>query len=136
MNIKLGGRIIVLTTTLLLTVTPLASADTPNRSLRDSQIFPYLLDNPHQNSVVRVRCLPKFRQERDRKRSLIRDTLLTPAAEDNQTITIEIEGNCRRFRILPEDYHYFDEPVEHHESGDTWLTRKGSGWHWLLRNQR
>ncbi|MBD2364304.1 hypothetical protein H6G36_24515 [Anabaena minutissima FACHB-250] len=144
MNTRLRGGIIALTTTLLLSVTPLVSAETPSRSIRNSQILPYLLDNPHDSSLVRVRCIPKFRQGENRKRSIIRDSLLNSNSQRHDTVTIEIEGNCRNVRIrVQEDSNYSDYPVEspdvddnYPDVEDSWLTREGSGWHWLLRNQR
>ncbi|HIK05881.1 MAG TPA: hypothetical protein IGS40_14395 [Trichormus sp. M33_DOE_039] len=144
MNIKLGGGIIALSTTLFLSVAPLVSAETPSRSIRDSQILPYLLDHPRDNSLVRVRCVPKFRQEQESKRRIIRDSLLNSDLERNDTVTIEIEGNCRNVRIrVQDDSNYSNYPVyspylddNHPDFGDRWLTREGSGWHWLLRNQR
>ncbi|WP_414577314.1 hypothetical protein [Anabaena sp. CCY 9402-a] len=144
MNTRLRGGIIALTTTLLLSVTPLVSAETPSRSIRNSQILPYLLDNPRDSSLVRVRCVPKFRQGENRKRSIIRDSLLNSNSQRHDTVTIEIEGNCRNVRVrVQEDSNYSDYQVEspdvddnYPDVEDSWLTREGSGWHWLLRNQR
>ncbi|UKO97620.1 hypothetical protein [Nostoc sp. UHCC 0870] len=144
MKTRLGGGIIALTTTLLLTITPLVSAETPSRSIRDSQILPYLLDHPRDNPLLRVRCVHQFRQEQDSKRRIIRDSLLNSNSQRHDTITIEIEGNCRNVRIrVQDDSNYSDYPVDspylddnHPDVEDSWLTRKGSGWHWLLRPQR
>ncbi|AUT03942.1 hypothetical protein CLI64_28130 [Nostoc sp. CENA543] len=144
MNTRLGWRMILLSTTLFLSVAPLASAETPSRSIRNSQILPYLLDHPQDNSVVRVRCVPKLRQHSDSQRRVIRDSLLNSPLEHNDTVTIEIEGNCRNVRVrVQDDSNYSDYPVydpyldDHHPNvEDRWLTRQGSGWHWLFRNQR
>ncbi|MBD2345562.1 hypothetical protein [Anabaena subtropica] len=144
MNSRLG-RIIATSTALLLTITPLARAETPTRSIRESGVLPYLLDNPHNNSLVQVRCVPRFRQEVNRERSMIRDSLLRPNVSDRyDTVTIEIAGSCRHVKIrVQNDSDYSDYPVynpysdqHHREFGDDWLTREGSGWHWLLRNKQ
>lgn len=129
-----GARIITLSTILLLSVTSLANAETPR--IRDSQILPYLLDNPNDNSLVRVRCAPSHRQQGDRNRRIIRDSLLRPSQSDQtETVTIEIEGDCRNVKIRVHDRTQFsDFPVEHPDLEDSWLTRKGSGWYWFLHN--
>lgn len=132
-NLK-GGRIIALTTILCLSITSLAIAQTPNRKTRDSQILPYLLDNPHDNSTVRVRCLPRERQEADRQRRIIRDSLLLPTPTyPLNTVTIEIEGSCRNVRVRVQgDSDFLDPPIYHpSEFNDNWLNREGSGWYWL-----
>lgn len=139
MKNRLRGNIIILTTTMFLSITSLASAQTanPSRTIRESQILPYLLDNPNENSLVRVRCLYI-----DRKRQSIRDNILQPTPSDrNHTVIIEVEGSCRNFRIRSQNdsdfsdvpaYHpYLDD--NHADFDDSWLTRKGSGWYWLLR---
>ncbi|WP_066380885.1 hypothetical protein [Anabaena sp. CA = ATCC 33047] len=136
MNTRIGGGIIAVSTTLLLTITPLVSAETPARSIRDSQILPYLLENPRDRSLVRVRCVSKFRQEQDRKRSIIRDSLLRPNGQGNDTVTIEIEGSCRHVRIRSQDYLDYSHYPANPDFEDDWLTRQGSGWDWLLRHQR
>ncbi|MBE9052358.1 hypothetical protein IQ243_18375 [Nostocales cyanobacterium LEGE 11386] len=145
MKSRLGREIIVLSTTLLLSVTSVVNAQTPFRRIRDSQILPYLLDNPNHNSWVRVRCVPSHEQELDKKRDIIRDRLLRPNVGDrNGTVTIEIEGSCRDVRIRVQDESDFlDYPVynpyidgNHDDFGDSWLTRPGSGWYWLLQRQR
>ncbi|MDZ7957707.1 MAG: hypothetical protein RMY34_07350 [Aulosira sp. DedQUE10] len=144
MNSPLGAIIIPLTTTLLLSVTSLASAQTP--TIRGSQILPYLLDNPNESSLVKVRCVPSDRQEGDRNRRMIRDTLLRPTQSDvsrqaasglrNQTVTIEIEGSCRNVRIrVPDDTQFFDFPIDNPDLEDSWLNREGSGWYWFLHRQ-
>ncbi|MEH1968153.1 hypothetical protein [Nostoc sp.] len=143
MKTRLGGKLIAFTTTIFLSITSLASAQTANSSctIHDSQILPYLLDNPNENSLVRVRCLSRDRQEVDRKRQNIRNSILQPTFGDrNHTVTIEVEESCRNFRIRSQDgsdfsdvpmYHpYSDE--NHAEFEDSWLTREGSGWYWLL----
>ncbi|QLE59080.1 hypothetical protein [Nostoc sp. TCL26-01] len=144
MNSTIGG-VITLSVTLLLTMISLASAETPTRSIRNSQILPYLLDNPHENSLVRVRCVPRIKQEVNRKRSVIRDSLLRPNIGNNDSVTIEIAGSCHNLRIRVQqnesgyssypaytpDLDEYDDELE-----DGWLIREGSGWHWLLRNQK
>jgi hypothetical protein len=143
MNSRLGG-IMTLSVTLFLTMTSLVSAETPSRSIRDSQILPYLLDNPHDNSLVRVRCVSRTRQEVNKKRSVIRDSLLRPNISNSEIVTIEIAGSCRNVRIrVQDDSDYTNYPIyspdldEHDgELDDSWLTREGSGWNWLLRNQK
>lgn len=144
MNTISKGGIFTLTTTLLLTIAPLVSAETPRRSIGDSQILPYLLNQTRDNSWVRVRCISKSRQEQNSNRHIIRDSLLNSHAERHDTVTIEIEGSCRHVRIrLEDDFNYFDQSVDdsdfydqHTGFEDGWLTRDGSGWHWLLQNQR
>ncbi|MDZ8055463.1 MAG: hypothetical protein RMX68_000785 [Aulosira sp. ZfuVER01] len=132
MNSPPGARIITLSTILLLSVTSLASAQTPR--MRDSPILPYLLDNPNDNSLVKVRCVP--RQEVNRNRRIIRDSLLRPTQSDNQTVTIEIEGNCENVRIrVHDDSQSSDFPVYNPDLEDSWLTRKGSGWYWFLHRR-
>ena len=144
MKSSLGGRILALSTTLLLSATSLASAQMPSRSIRNSPILPYLLDNPNYNSLVRVRCVSRDRQEVHQKRRIIRDSLLRPNIGDrNDTVTIEIEGSCRNVRIhvqddsdsanYPDYNPYLDD--DRVDSDDSWLTRPGSGWDWLLRHQ-
>lgn len=134
MNSPPGAKIITLSTILLLSLTSVASAETPR--IRDSQILPYLLDNPNENSSVRVRCIPNDRQQVDRNRRIIRDSLLHPSQSDNQTVTIEIEGSCRNLKIRVDDDSQFpDFPVYHPDLDDSWLTRKGSGWDWFLRRR-
>lgn len=151
---KLGGKISTLSTILLLCVTSLASAETPSRTIRDSQILPYLLDNPNDNSLVRVRCVSKSKQEIDSKRRIIRDSLLRSDVGDvyrqaalrlrNETVTIEIEGSCRNVKIRVQDGsdfsdypnynpHLNDNHTEFEDS--SWLTREGSGWYWLLHRR-
>lgn len=140
MNNRLG-RIIVLSTTLFLTITPLAMAQTPHRSIHESGILPYLLDNPQDNSLVRVRCVPRFRREADRERRIIRDSLLQPNVD---AVTIEIEGSCRNVRVRVQDgddgadYPLYNPYLDQHHRDfeDGWLTREGSGWRWFLRNQK
>ncbi|AFZ26155.1 hypothetical protein Cylst_4045 [Cylindrospermum stagnale PCC 7417] len=128
-----GGGIIALTTILCLSITSLAIAQTPARKTRNSPILPYLLDNPHDNSTVRVRCLPRDRQETDRQRRIIRDSLLqpTPSYPPN-TVTIEIEGSCRNVRVRVQgDSDFLDSPIyQPSEFDDDWLNRQGSGWYW------
>ncbi|QIR39977.1 hypothetical protein HCG51_26920 [Tolypothrix sp. PCC 7910] len=129
MNSPPGAKIITLSTTLLLSISSLASAQTP--TIRDSQILPYILDNPNENSLVRVRCVPNYRQDAERNRRIIRDTLLRPT-QSEQTVTIEIEGSCRNVRIsIPEDTQFFDFPVNNSDLDNSWLTRPGSGWYWF-----
>ncbi|BAY20595.1 hypothetical protein NIES2100_03370 [Calothrix sp. NIES-2100] len=131
MNSPPGARIITLSTILLLSVSSLASADTPR--IRDSQILPYLLDNPNENSLVRVRCVPSHSQNVDRNRRIIRDSLLRPTQSDNQAVTIEIEGNCENVRIrVHDDSQFSDFPRENPDLEDYWLNRQGSGWYWFL----
>ncbi|MHC5848784.1 hypothetical protein [Nostoc sp.] len=143
MENRLRGKIIALTTSMFLSITSLASAQTanPSHTIHDSQILPYLLDNPNENSLVKVRCLSKDRQEVDRKRQSIRDSILQPTPSDrNHTVIIQVEGSCRNFRIrsqdnsdfsdVPADHLYLDD--NHADFDDSWLTRKGSGWYWLL----
>ncbi|MBD2386889.1 hypothetical protein [Cylindrospermum sp. FACHB-282] len=128
-----GGRIIALSTILCLSITSLAIAQTPDRKIRNSQILPYLLDNPQDNSTVRLRCLPRERQEADRQRRIIRDSLLLPTPSYPQnTVTIEIEGNCRDVRIRVQGGSEFSDPSIYHPSefDNDWLTRPGSGWYW------
>ncbi|MBW4672642.1 MAG: hypothetical protein KME52_00905 [Desmonostoc geniculatum HA4340-LM1] len=143
------GRIIALTTAMFLSIPSLAIAQTipsvnSSPRIRDSQIFPYLLDNPNENSLVRVRCLSSDRHQVDRKRQIIRDRLLQPTIGDrNYTVTIEVEGSCRHLKIhVPDDSDFSDVPVydpylnnNHTESDDPWLTREGSGWYWLLHRR-
>ncbi|OUL22614.1 hypothetical protein BV372_30375 [Nostoc sp. T09] len=130
-----GARIITLSTILLLSVTSLASAQTPR--IRDSQILPYLLDNPNDNSLVKVRCVPSDRQEAQRNRRMIRDSLLRPAqGNHNETVTIEIEGSCRNVRIrVQDDSQFSDFPIDNPDLEDSWLTRKGSGWYWFRHHR-
>ncbi|BAY09047.1 hypothetical protein [Calothrix sp. NIES-2098] len=134
MNSPTGARIITLSTILLLSVTSLASAETPRN--RDSQILPYLLDNPNDNSLVRVRCVSSHRQQVDRNRRIIRDSLLRPSQSDDRTVTIEIEGNCQNLKIrVDDDAQFSDIPVYNPDLDDSWLTRKGSGWYWFLHRR-
>lgn len=154
MDSSLRGGIILISASILLLLPSLASADTPRRSNHNSQILPYLLDNPNANPAVRVRCWPSQRQEVERERSEIRNHLLQSNSGDvwrqeaellrtSDTVTIEIEGSCRNVKIRVQDNASFDDyPVynpyldEHHSNlDDSWLTRKGSGWHWLLLNK-
>ncbi len=149
MNSPLGTRILTVSTTLLLSATFLAAVPTPSSAnpaptIRDSQILPYLLDNPHNNSVVKVRCIPQQSQEVDRNRRFIRDSLLqSNSGNSNQNITVEIEGSCRNLRIrVPDDTKFSDFPVynpyldrNYPESNDSWLTRESSGWYWLLHRR-
>jgi hypothetical protein len=130
-----GARIITLSTIMLLSVTSLASAETPR--IRDSQILPYLLDNPNDNSLVRVRCVPSDRQEVERNRRMIRDSLLRPTQSDrNQAVTIEIEGSCQNVKIrVHDDSQFSDFPDNNPDLEDSWLTRKGSGWYWFLHGR-
>jgi hypothetical protein len=123
------GITITLSTILFLSITSVVHAQTPSRHIRDSQILPYLLDNPDQNSSVRVRCVPTQRQEIDRRRRMIRDSLLLP---NSNTVTIEIEGNCRGVRIITPETTDFLNPSDFN---DDWLIREGSGWNWLLHNR-
>lgn len=122
MNSRFKGEIIFTSAILLLLTPSVASAETP-------RILPYLLEN-HQNPSVRVRCLSS------QKREVIRDHLLQPPQSDvwpqeaeilhtADTVTIDIAGSCRRVKIRVQDEASFD---------DYWLTRKGSGWYWLLRH--
>ncbi|AFY32343.1 hypothetical protein [Calothrix sp. PCC 7507] len=157
MNSPLGTRIFTVSTTLLLSAIFLTTLQTPSSAnpaptIRDSQILPYLLDNPNDNSVVKVRCIPQQSREVDRNRRFIRDSLLQSNSGDgaanafgerNQNITIEIEGSCRNVRIrVQDDANFSDFPVynpyldrNHPESNDSWLTREGSGWYWLLHRR-
>ncbi|MBD2437626.1 hypothetical protein [Nostoc sp. FACHB-110] len=133
--------IIAIGASMLILLPSLANADTPRRSIHDSQILPYLLDNPHENPTVRVRCWPKHKQERER--ADIRNHLLQSNSDNpaSDTVTIEIAGSCRNVKIrLQNDTSFDDYPVynpyldEHHPNlDDSWLTRTGSGWYWLLR---
>lgn len=130
---------IALSTFLCLSIIPFANAQTPYRS-RDSQILPYLLDNPNDSPTVNVRCLPRERQEVEGQRRIIRESLLQSNSGDrlrHNTVTIEIEGNCRNVRILaPSDSEFSDSPNYHpSEFDDHWLTREGSGWHWQLHRR-
>ncbi|MBW4562059.1 MAG: hypothetical protein KME32_13070 [Mojavia pulchra JT2-VF2] len=82
-----GASIITLSTIVLLSVASLANAQSPlqtnpSRTIRGSQILPYLLDNPTDNSLMRVRCIPQDRQEVDRDRRIIRDSLLRQTPSD------------------------------------------------------
>ncbi|MEO3706155.1 hypothetical protein [Trichormus azollae] len=47
---------------------------------------------------------------------------------DTNTVTIEIEGNCRGVRIITPE-----APMFFHTSdfNDQWLIHEGSGWNWL-----
>lgn len=130
-----GARIITLSTILLLSVTSLANAETPR--IRDSQILPYLLDNPNDNSLVRVRCVPNDRQQVDRNPRIIRDSLLRPSqSNQTETVTIEIEGDCRNVKIrVHDDSEFSDLPDYNPDLDDSWLTRKGSGWYWFLHRR-
>ena len=165
MKRQLGGRIIALSTTLFLFVTPLFVAKTatsvemptkiplpatPTLKISDSLMFPYLLDDANDNSVVRVRCVDRNRQERDFKRSqvdvhvkrhLVRKYLLQPPLHNQNTpVIVEIEGSCRDVQIREkDDSHFWDFPVNdpyfynnNPDFDDRWLTREGSGWYWLL----
>jgi len=137
--------IIAVGVSMLLLLPSLANADTPKRTIRDSQVLPYLLDNPHTNPTVKVRCWPNHRQERERERAEIRNHLLQSNSGDRtaDTVTIDIEGSCRNVKIrVQDDASFDDESVyhpdldEHHPNvDDSWLTRKGSGWYWLLRHR-
>lgn len=143
--LKTSGRIMTLSTILSLCITSLASAETPSRTIRDSQILPYLLDNPNDNSLVRVRCVSKSQHKEERKRRIIRDSLLRSDVGDrNETVTIEIEGSCRNVKIRVQDGsdfsnypnynpHLDDNHTEFKDS--SWLTREGSGWYWLLHHR-
>ncbi len=139
MNSRLG-KIVVLSTTLFLTITPVAMAQTPHGSIRESGILPYILDNPQDNSLVRVRCVPRFGREADRERRMIRDSLLQPNVSDrHNTVTIEIAGSCRNVRIrVQDDYPLYSPYLDQHHQDfeDGWLTRQGSGWRWFWRNQK
>jgi hypothetical protein len=118
----------------------LAQTSTTNSSINynyKSQILPYLIENPHsRDSLIRIRCLSRQRPEsRETQRRIIRDNLLRP--ETQNTVTIEIEGDCvvyhRRYRtpyrmLVP----VFDE-FDDFAPDDYWLTRPGSGWDWKLR---
>jgi len=141
------GRIIGLTTAMFLSIQFVATAETtpPVKSsptIRDSQILPYLLDNPNENLLVRVRCSPTDRHEIERKRQIIREQLLqSNYGHRNYTVTIELEASCHNLQIhIPDDSDFSDVPVSHPyfnsdrtQLHDSWLTRKGSGWYWLLR---
>lgn len=120
------GIIISLSTILCLSMTSITNAQTPPRSIRDSEILPYLLDHPQNNSSVRVRCVSHQTQETNRKRRIIRDSLLQ---DNTNTVTIEIEGNCRGVRIISPETPEFFHPSDFN---DQWLIREGSGWNWLL----
>ena len=146
MNSKLGGGMIALGTMLLLSVTSNASAQTPYRTIDDSRILPYLLDNSNDNSLVRVHCVSKDHKQVNRKRRIIRDHLLRPnvGGNENDTVTIEIQGSCQNVRIrVQEDSDFADYPAynphldDNHAAFDnsSWLTREGSGWYWLLRHR-
>lgn len=131
MNSPPGARIISLSTIFWLSITSLANAGTPR--IRDSSVLPYLLDNPNDSSVVRVRCLPSHKQEVERNRRIIRDSLLRPNQSDNQIVTIDIERNCQNLRIrVHEDHQFSDFPDYDPDLEDSWLTRKGSGWYWFF----
>ena len=167
MKRRLGGRITALTTTLFLSVTLLAVAKaatsvemptknpllaTPSFKISDSLIFPYLLNDANDNSVVRVRCIDRNRQERNFKRSqvdvdvkrhLVRNYLLQlPPQNQKIPIIIGIEGSCRDVQIRQsKDSHFRDFPVNdayfynnNPDFGNRWLTREGSGWYWLLHH--
>jgi hypothetical protein len=164
MRSQQGGRIIALSTTLFLSVTPLAVAKTatsvgmptktplpvtPSLKISDSPIFPYLLDDANNNSVVRVRCVYRNRQERnfkrsqvdvDAKRRLVRKYLLQPIPHNlNTPVTVEIGGSCRDVQIRVEDDWDFpvNDPYFHNNNADfdeSWLTREGSGWYWMLQH--
>ncbi|AFY45430.1 hypothetical protein Nos7107_4912 [Nostoc sp. PCC 7107] len=124
---------------MLLLVPALANAEIPKHTLQNYQFLPYLLDSSDQNSTVRVRCLSRPKQ------AAIREYLLQPYESNSttDTVTIEITGSCRHLKIRVEDEARFDDyPAynpyldEHHTNfDDSWLTRKGSGWHWLLRHR-
>ncbi|WP_017654220.1 hypothetical protein [Fortiea contorta] len=138
----LTTKIFHLGTTLLLSAAVFTTASTPSsanpaRTNRDSQILPYLLDQPHDNSVVRVRCAPQEQKDGNRHRRLIRESLLQPNWGDRQqNITIEVAGSCRHVKIqVRDDAQFSDFPVDHPEFNDSWLTRRGSGWYWLLRDR-
>ncbi|MBE9205555.1 hypothetical protein IQ244_03330 [Nostoc sp. LEGE 06077] len=133
------NKIMFTSAILVLLVPALANAEIPKHTPQNSQFLPYLLDSPDQNSTVRVRCLSRPRQ------ASIREYLLKPDESNStaDTVTIEITGSCRHLKIRVEDDASFDDyPVdnpyldEHHQNwDDSWLTRKGSGWHWLLRHR-
>ena len=123
------GITITLSTILLLSITSVANAQKQSRPMRDSQILPYLLDNPHENSSVRVRCSTTHKQEKHQRRSIIRDSLLQA---NSNTVTIEIEGSCHNVRIITPEASEFLSPSEFN---DDWLIREGSGWNWLLHNR-
>ncbi|MEH2069911.1 MAG: hypothetical protein V7K47_17415 [Nostoc sp.] len=141
-------RIIALTTTVFLSIPSLAIAQTipaanPSPAFDNSQIIPYLLDNPNENSLVKVRCLSTDRHQVNRKRQMIRERLLQPTVGDrNYTVTIEVEGSCRNLKVhVQNDSDFSDVPVYHPYSNnnstdfdDSWL-REGSGWYWLLHRR-
>ncbi|GBE94380.1 hypothetical protein [Nostoc cycadae] len=133
------NKIMFTSAIMVLLVPALANAEIPKHTPQNSELLPYLLDSPDQNSTVRVRCLSRLRQ------AAIREYLLKPYESNStaDTVTIEIAGSCRHLKIRVEDDVSFDDyPVdnpyldEHHTSfNDSWLTRKGSGWHWLLHHR-
>ncbi|WP_392532943.1 hypothetical protein [Nostoc sp. C117] len=146
MKYRLRGRIIALTTTIFLFIPSLANGQTArpnnrNPTIHDSQILPYLLNNPNENSLVRVRCLSTDSPQLDSKRQIIRDSLLQPTLSDrNYAVTIEVNESCRNLRInVQDDSDFSDVSIyhpdlnnNHNEFDDSWLTREGSGWYWLL----
>lgn len=141
MNSKLGGGMIALSTMLLLSVTSLASAETPSRTIDNSRILPYLLDNSNDNSLMRVHCVSKDHKQVNKRRRTIRDHLLTPNVD---TVTIEIESSCQNVRIrVQDDSDFADYPAYNPHLDDnhipfddsSWLTREGSGWYWLLHRR-
>ncbi|BAZ48632.1 hypothetical protein NIES4103_12400 [Nostoc sp. NIES-4103] len=141
MNSKLGGGMIALSTMLLLSVTSLASAQTPSRTIDNSRILPYLLDNSNDNSLMRVHCVSKDHKQVNKRRRISRDHLLTPNVD---AVTIEIEGSCQNVRIrVQDDSDFADYPAynPHLDDNDipfddsSWLTREGSGWYWLLHRR-
>lgn len=138
MNSSLKVKIIFISASMLLLFPSLASADTPKPKIHNSQVLPYLLDNANTNPVVRVRCLPKYGQQTKRDRAEIRNYLLqsNSGTLNADTVTIEIAGNCRYVKIgVQDDASFNDYPVYNPNFDDnSWVTRKGSGWYWLLRH--
>ncbi|GJD18477.1 hypothetical protein RIVM261_034330 [Rivularia sp. IAM M-261] len=117
---KIKPKILCVTCLVLLAPHLKASAQKPN--IADSQILPYIIDSPNStNSVIRIRCLYRNRQ------NLIRNRLLKTPNQENY-ITIEIEGSCHNVNIrLPNNSYTDYKPLQ----GDYWLYREGSGWNWL-----
>jgi hypothetical protein len=134
----MNNQLIILGASLLLFVPSLANAEIPKHPARDSQVLPYLLENPNNDSLVRVRCVSSHKQEVNRQRAAIRDYLLQQH-ETSDTVTIEITGSCRdvKIRVQNDDYPVYNPDLDEYQSNfdDYWLTRKGSGWYWLLRHR-
>jgi hypothetical protein len=130
------GLIITLGTTILLSTTSLVNAQISPK-IRDSQILPYLLENPQNNSLLRVRCLSQASQEIDSHRRVIRDSLLQSHEDNHHTITVEIQGSCRQVNIFVQDESEVFAPSIYYpaEFNNNWLNRQGSGWYWLQHHR-